>query len=79
MIVGISATDSLSAALLGRAVSLVVLFVLGPIFSWILMRGNSKSPHAFCLRQKTHPDRHPARAPKTIVELPLRNGKNGKN
>jgi uncharacterized protein (TIRG00374 family) len=36
--IGISATQSLSAALLGRAVSLVVFFTLGPIFSYMLMR-----------------------------------------
>lgn len=36
--IGISTTESLSAALLGRAVGLVVLFVLGPIFSWMLMK-----------------------------------------
>jgi len=41
--IGISAAESLSVALLGRAVSLVVLFVLGPIFSWLLIKkGNSK-------------------------------------
>jgi len=36
--IGITPAESLSAALLGRAVSLVVLFVLGPIFSYVLMR-----------------------------------------
>jgi len=41
--IGISATDSLSAALLGRAVSLVVLFVLGPIFSYVLLKRNGKN------------------------------------
>src|SRR3989344_3891094 len=36
--IGITPAESLSAALLGRAASLVVLFILGPIFSWALMR-----------------------------------------
>ena len=36
--IGIDATQTLTAALLGRAVSLVVLFILGPIFSWVLVR-----------------------------------------
>jgi uncharacterized protein (TIRG00374 family) len=35
--IGITPAQSLSTALLGRAVSLVVLFVLGPIFSYVLM------------------------------------------
>ena len=39
--IGITATESLSATLLGRAVSLVVLFILGPIFSYILLRKKS--------------------------------------
>jgi uncharacterized protein (TIRG00374 family) len=43
--IGISTAESLSAALLGRAVSLVVLFVLGPIFSYLLMR-NGKGKKA---------------------------------
>lgn len=38
MTIGITPAESLSVALLGRAVSLVVLFILGPIFSWVLMR-----------------------------------------
>lgn len=36
--IGISPVESLSAVLLGRVVSVIVLFVLGPIFSWVLMR-----------------------------------------
>ena len=40
--IGISTTESLSAVLLGRAVGLVVLFVLGPIFSYVLMRSKKK-------------------------------------
>ncbi len=39
--IGIAPAESLSAALLGRAVSLVVLFVLGPIFSYVLIRKKS--------------------------------------
>jgi uncharacterized protein (TIRG00374 family) len=39
--IGIGATEALSAALLGRAISLVVLFILGPIFSHYLLRNNS--------------------------------------
>lgn len=40
--IGITPAQSLSAALLGRAVSLVVLFILGPIFSYILMKKGDK-------------------------------------
>ena len=36
--IGISPVESLSVALLGRGVSVIVLFVLGSIFSWVLMR-----------------------------------------
>ena len=36
--IGISATQSLSVALLGRALSLVVLLILGPLFSWVLLK-----------------------------------------
>jgi uncharacterized membrane protein YbhN (UPF0104 family) len=36
--IGITPTESLSVALLGRAVSFVVLFVLGPIFSYLLVK-----------------------------------------
>ena len=36
--IGITPTQSLSVALLGRAVSLIVLFILGPIFSYILLK-----------------------------------------
>ncbi len=36
--IGITPAQSLSAALLGRAVSMAVLFVLGPIFSYALMK-----------------------------------------
>ncbi len=36
--IGITPAESLSAALLGRAVSLVVLFILGPIFSYMLLK-----------------------------------------
>jgi len=36
--IGITPTDSLSAALLGRAISLVVLFILGPILSYALFK-----------------------------------------
>ena len=35
---GIGVSESLSAAVLGRAVSIVVLFILGSLFSWKLMR-----------------------------------------
>lgn len=36
--IGISTAESLSAALLGRFVSVVVLFILGPIFSYVLLK-----------------------------------------
>ena len=35
---GISPVQSLSVALLGRAISFVVLFILGPICSWWLLK-----------------------------------------
>lgn len=41
--IGITPAESLSAALLGRAVSLVVLFILGPIFSYVLMKRGKNS------------------------------------
>jgi uncharacterized protein (TIRG00374 family) len=36
--IGISAQQSLSAAILGRIVSVIVLFILGPIFSYFLLK-----------------------------------------
>ena len=36
--IGITPVESLSTSLLGRAVSLAVLFVLGPLFSWKLIK-----------------------------------------
>ncbi len=36
--IGITPAQSLSAALLGRAISLIVLFILGPIFSYLLIK-----------------------------------------
>lgn len=36
--IGITPAESLSAAILGRLVSVVVLFILGPIFSYLLIR-----------------------------------------
>ena len=38
LILGISPVSSLSAALLGRAVSILVLFILGPIASYLLLK-----------------------------------------
>jgi len=38
LILGISPISSLSAALLGRAVSIVVLFILGPLASYLLLK-----------------------------------------
>ena len=40
--IGITPVESLSAALLGRAISLVVLFILGPIFSYKLLKKQNK-------------------------------------
>lgn len=40
---GITPVQSLSAALAGRLVSFVVLFILGPIFSYTLLRKNERS------------------------------------
>jgi len=68
--IGITPAESLSAALLGRAVSLVVLFVLGPIFSYVLMRGNSKSPQTSAVAE-SRPSTSAAHSPNKIVELPL--------
>ena len=36
--IGISAAESLSAAILGRLIQTVILFILGPIFSYILIK-----------------------------------------
>ena len=36
--IGIDPVQSLSAALLGRAVSIIVLFILGPLFSYLLIK-----------------------------------------
>ncbi len=36
--IGITTTQSLSAALLGRAISFLVLFTLGPLFSYLLIK-----------------------------------------
>lgn len=38
--IGITPTESISAAILGRAVSFLVLLTLGPIFSWHLLNKN---------------------------------------
>ncbi len=43
LIINIAPAQSLSVALLGRAVGLVVLIILGPIFSYILMKKDEKS------------------------------------
>ena len=40
--IGITAIHSLSATILGRAISFLVLFILGPIFSYILLKHNPK-------------------------------------
>ena len=40
--IGISPIQSLSVAILGRAISFLVLFILGPIFSIILLRNKPK-------------------------------------
>ena len=39
---GISPAQSLSAALLGRVIQMIVLFVLGPIFSYVLFKRKEK-------------------------------------
>ncbi|MEK6895097.1 MAG: lysylphosphatidylglycerol synthase transmembrane domain-containing protein [Nanoarchaeota archaeon] len=36
--IGITPTQSLSAAILGRAVQFIVMFILGPIFSYLLLK-----------------------------------------
>lgn len=38
---GITVAESLSAALIGRLVSIVIMFILGPIFSYILIKRNN--------------------------------------
>ena len=38
--IGITTAESLAAAILGRVISFIVLFVLGPIFSWQLVNRN---------------------------------------
>ena len=42
---GITPIQSLSAALAGRFVSIIVLFTLGPIFSYILKKGRDNEKH----------------------------------
>jgi uncharacterized protein (TIRG00374 family) len=42
MTIGIDATQSLAVAILARLVSVVVLFVLGPIYSYVLLRGENE-------------------------------------
>jgi uncharacterized protein (TIRG00374 family) len=42
--IGITPAQSLSAALLGRIVSVVVLFILGPICSYLLLKKGLKKP-----------------------------------
>ncbi len=41
--IGIGVHESLSAALLGRAIQMIVLFIIGPIFSVILLRKNREN------------------------------------
>ena len=38
--IGITPVESLSTVLLGRAIQMFVLFILGPIFSYILIKNN---------------------------------------
>lgn len=42
LIINITPAQSLSVALLGRAVSLIVLFILGTIFSYVLLKNGEK-------------------------------------
>ncbi len=41
-IIGISLTQAVAATILGRAIGLIVIFILGPIFSYILLRHKPK-------------------------------------
>ena len=42
--IGITPAESLSAVLLGRAVQMLVLFVLGPVFSYTLLKHKPGNP-----------------------------------
>ncbi|MDO8460593.1 MAG: lysylphosphatidylglycerol synthase transmembrane domain-containing protein [Nanoarchaeota archaeon] len=41
-LVGVGLTEAVAATVLGRAVNLLVIFILGPIFSWVLLREKSE-------------------------------------
>ncbi|MBM3234022.1 flippase-like domain-containing protein [Candidatus Pacearchaeota archaeon] len=41
-IIGISLTEAIAATILSRAVGLIIIFILGPIFSYILLRNTNK-------------------------------------
>ena len=42
LVIGIEPTQSIPVAILSRAVSMIVIFILGPIFSYVLMKDTSK-------------------------------------
>lgn len=42
---GITPAESLSAAILGRLINTIILFILGPIFSWWLLRYKPNNSH----------------------------------
>jgi uncharacterized protein (TIRG00374 family) len=44
-VIGITLTQSLSATILQRAISFLVLFILGPIFSYILLKEHKNEKH----------------------------------
>jgi uncharacterized protein (TIRG00374 family) len=41
-VIGIGLTEAVAATILGRAVNLLIIFILGPIFSYILLKHNPK-------------------------------------
>ncbi|MFH1801918.1 MAG: lysylphosphatidylglycerol synthase transmembrane domain-containing protein [archaeon] len=73
---GIPPEIAVSVALIDRVVNLIVVFVLGPIFSYVLLKGNSKSPHTSAIAE-SRPSTRTLHSPNKIVELPLKKQKEG--
>ncbi len=43
-LIGVGLTEAIAATVLGRAINLLIIFILGPIFSYILLKHNPKKP-----------------------------------
>ena len=50
--IGIAPAQSLSVAILGRVIFTVIMFILGPIFSYVLMKDNIKKENKQYKREK---------------------------